>query len=428
MPNPAVGAVGASVVSGVFGSKQTGDAAQTAADAQAKASERAIDESARQFDTVREDTRVSRETGDQAMIALGYLMGTRKPPTQEDLGAKRSELEGLQGELEQINAQLEQRRQEQDDRYDVDMNYNPLEGPDAMKEGTDPVGVTLHPGQSPGEYWLGSGAAGQDRGQIGDLVQRRNEIQRQISSTQTQMESMEMEADMAGELGAIGTDVPDLNSLFDNVDMPTGENIGDPDAYLPDLDNFLKGLGEDLKKSEGYQFELEQGREALKNAQAAKGTAYGGNALRAAIEHGQDYASTKYGERHGQALQAYDRKYQEGMTRYGMDVDEYNRQRQEGLDQYGMNLDQYNLAKREEQDQYSRLFTMAGYGPAGAQTSAGAGRDYASTVGQASQNYANTVGQGAYNQAAANIQGANNVANTAMTMYQYNEMMDQMRA
>lgn len=391
MPNPVVGMMGASMVVGAYGANQQAQASGRAIDAQTAASEAATAESARQFDLVREDTRISRETGDQAMLALGFLMGTRQPPSDEAIGQIEAEL----AEAQALRAQYEARAE-----------------------------ATPQSTQSGG--FAGRVAGGVVRGIVVATQHRISAIDEDIAQIQARLDAANQERNMAMEMGGGMGRVPDLNALFDGVDLPTGDNIGSPDSYLPDLDSFLQGLGEDLENSAGYQFEMKQGREALQSSLTQKGTAYGGNAMKEALMFSQDYASTKYGERHSQAMQEYDRTYQAGMTRYGMDLDTYNRDRQGALDQYGLNMDRYRLEREQDDTHFARLATMSGYGPAGTQISANAGQNYAQTVAQSGQNLASTIGNAAYAQAGANTQAVSNIANAGMTMYQYNQMMRSM--
>lgn len=74
---------GSSLISGALGA----DAADDASDASRAASRESIAENRRQFDLVRGDTQVSRDVGNESLLALSYLTGLRKPPTAMDLAA-----------------------------------------------------------------------------------------------------------------------------------------------------------------------------------------------------------------------------------------------------------------------------------------------------------------------------------------------------
>ncbi len=87
--------VGAAVLgagASVYGANKMEDAGKDAA----RASEGALEESGRQFDITREDTRIARETGNDAMMTLGFLLGVRQPPTAESIASLEKELSDAQ--------------------------------------------------------------------------------------------------------------------------------------------------------------------------------------------------------------------------------------------------------------------------------------------------------------------------------------------
>lgn len=132
----------------------------------------------------------------------------------------------------------------------------------------------------------------------------------------------------------------------------------------------------------GYQFQEQQGQEALQESAAAKGALYSGNTQEALAQYGQQSAQSDYNNVYNQAFQQYQQKY-----------------------------GQYN-------DQLNRL--AAG---------AGTGQSTASTLGQQGQNAANTTaninlttgaqqGQDYQNAAAATASGyvgAGNAFNSALS-------------
>lgn len=73
---------GAILVSGVYGANKSSKSADKAGKNAVGASGTALDETRRQFDTVREDSRIARETGNDALLTLGFLLGTRQPPSE----------------------------------------------------------------------------------------------------------------------------------------------------------------------------------------------------------------------------------------------------------------------------------------------------------------------------------------------------------
>lgn len=131
------------------------------------------------------------------------------------------------------------------------------------------------------------------------------------------------------------------------------------------MEKYSGGIGEFIKRQPGYQFGLDEGNRTLENRFSASGNPLGGKAMKAAAQFGIDYAGAK--------------------------TDEH----------------------------LSRLFTLAGYGPAAANTSANAGAGLTNALGS----HANTVGQVAYNNAAANTGALNSALNTGVSLWNYNSSM-----
>lgn len=68
---------------------------------------------------------------------------------------------------------------------------------------------------------------------------------------------------------------------------------GPPSEYGSLMKNFT---GEDLENEPGYQFQREQGQNALNQGAIARGGYFTGNALKELSRYNTDYAGTKYGE------------------------------------------------------------------------------------------------------------------------------------
>ena len=358
----AVGA--ATVVTGMMSSDQASDASRDAVNASSQATGAQLYEARRQFDLQREDSAPIRELGGQATSALSYLLGVRQPPSPERITTLESQLADLRSELSSMETGGEVTREAPKTdlsglRYDVNTgrHYN-----------VD--GGSVDPNANP-------------RSQSGGYNINRQQLESEIQDISVQLDEARTDYQMAEQLSGGTMEVPDISMLMENVEMPQ-------------IDDFLNGIGKGLVESDFYQFELKQGREALDNFMTSRGSAYGGNAMRGAMEYGQDYATSK-------GMQLYDVK------------------KNEAVDQYKMNLDKYNLQSKERQQQVGNLFTAAGYGQNAAAASAGAGQNYASQVGSATARHAQTVGNAAYTNAATNISAMNNAVNTGMTLWQYNQ-------
>lgn len=118
----------------------------------------------------------------------------------------------------------------------------------------------------------------------------------------------------------------------------------------------------DVSADPGYQFGLQQGQQALRSSETARGMSDSGAALKAASQYGTDYATTKYD-------------------------------------------DAFNREVTNRQQQLNPFLSLAGAGQVGATTTAQAG------TGAANQISANQVSAGNSN-AASTIAAGNIVANT----------------
>lgn len=293
MPNPVVAIGGASIAGGAYGARQMREAGEDAANASADATQATIDESARQFDTVREDTRVARETGNDALMQLGFLLGVRQAPSAEDLA-------GLQSELTQARAAREAAL----------AGNAPLAAPRNMSE-------AMERGRNPQQL----------------------------------------------------TDIAPLDANIINIQ----KRIADAQKLQEIAGRYPGGMGDFVRSQPGYEFGLQEGERALTNTLTASGASQGGRALKAAQRYGIDYAGSK--------------------------TDEH----------------------------LSRMFTLAGYGPAGVNTSANAGANAVNTNAAARGAHANTLGNIAFNNAGASSGAVNNAVNTGLSLYTYNDMMNRLR-
>jgi hypothetical protein len=300
VPNPMIGMIGASAGAGIYGAKKAGDAADKAT----AASDRAVDEQGRQFDLVREDTALARESGDSALLHLGYILGTRKAPSENTI-------KGLEQQIAEAEA----------------LRESTLAASKGSTGGVDARGrPTL----------LNSAPAG--RGGRGGAV---------------------------GISAAGGAQPADVSAIDENIKNLKAKLSG----ARKEMGIAAKYQNGDwLKDIPGYEFGMNEGVKAVGNTLSADGRSQGGKALKSLMRFGQDYASTK--------------------------------------------LDEHT----------AKLFTMAGYGPAGANTSAAAGQNLAN----AHANHAGVVGNGAYNVAGANAGAVNNAVNTGMSLWTYNDMMGKM--
>jgi hypothetical protein len=74
----------------------------------------------------------------------------------------------------------------------------------------------------------------------------------------------------------------------------------------------------DLTQEPGYQFELQQGQNAIQSNAASRGGLLSGATLKALQKYGIDLASTKYGEAYNRAKSIYDTNFQGAYNLAGM--------------------------------------------------------------------------------------------------------------
>jgi len=146
----------------------------------------------------------------------------------------------------------------------------------------------------------------------------------------------------------------------------------------------------------GYQFQLQQGQNAVSNSAAARGGLVSGNAATALDQYSQGLAQSDYGNVYNQALQQY----------------------QLGYNQYEQN--QTNL--------FNRYASLAGLGQTSAAQAGQLGQSAANTQGNISGTIGSQVGQNINNAGAATasgyIGGANSIASGVGNLTSYLQLQN----
>jgi len=231
-------AIGAagSLAGGMMG----GDSAEDAAEAQAEAAQAAIEEQRRLAERTNKQTLTYRQSGNRANRMLADLMGLGS--VNPEYEAAKKEYNKAKGELESLTSGSASSSASSSGRY-----INPLA-----------QGVAIHP-------WMdmanGSGSA--DQALISDARRRMQEAEALMSSLPK--------------------------------DAPRSENFGSLLANFSEDD-----LANDVVYNSGLQFGLDEGMKAIERRAASNGGLDSGATLKAAMQYGNDYASTK-------AAGAYDR-------------------------------------------------------------------------------------------------------------------------
>lgn len=192
---------------------------------------------------------------------------------------------------------------------------------------------------------------------------------------------------------------------------------------------FSAPTGVDESNDPGYQFRLQQGQQALERSAAAKGSATGGSALKAAARYGQDYSSNEYGNVYNRALQTYGTNYNSAVnnftTDYNSKLNAFNTNATTGQNAFNTN---YNVWNQDQGNQFNHLASLAGLGQtANGQLSAAgtaAAGNVANINGNLGNNLANLTTQGG-NALAAGAVGVGNAISSGIGNYQNNQMLQQ---
>jgi hypothetical protein len=209
-----------------------------------------------------------------------------------------------------------------------------------------------------------------------------------------------------------------LNALNPGAFQPYGSALN---ALNPG--GFQAPTAEQAAATPGYQFQFDQGLQALQRSQAATGIT-GGGAAKAAEQFGQGLASTNYQNAYNNALTQYQTNLgagqgalanQLGLYGTGLGASQSALANQTGL---------YGTQQSALQNAYNRVAGIAGLGSNALSQLNAAGQNYASNVGnlQTSAGAAQAAGQ--VGGANAWAQGLGGVGNAAMQGALYNSIFN----
>jgi len=164
---------------------------------------------------------------------------------------------------------------------------------------------------------------------------------------------------------------------------------------------------EELQKTPGYQFQLQQGQQAINNSAAAKGNLLSGASAAALNNFAQGQAGTYFQQAWQNGQQAYqnafarkNQRFQQGQQGFQQAFNNNAQQYQQG--QNALNQSQQNFTNNQKQ-QYDMLRglnsqgagmaqNMGNYETSGANAVAAQNNQYAQAAGGANNNYANNSG------------------------------------
>lgn len=142
---------------------------------------------------------------------------------------------------------------------------------------------------------------------------------------------------LAGQQGAAGNATP----FFPEFTAPQYQQgpaydagpAYDPGAAYQAPEAFRAPTMDEAQQDPGYQMALKQGLGAMQGAQAAKGLARTGGALKGLMDYGQQSAEQQYGNVYNRAAGQYAQNYQQGRDAWSMN-------QQQRAQAYGMNQQQ----------------------------------------------------------------------------------------
>ncbi len=397
----AVGIIAASIASGVLGYKASSDASKASSGASAAATA----ETARQFDLVRDDTRLSRGTGDVALTELASELGLSVP----DYSASDANIQkrnDIQAQIYKVQNELTAARSED--------NYIGWRG-----------------GANSGAVY---GPADADT--LEEITNRLTKLQKQYAELPTEVprkagKERVLEGEVLPEFESSAGPLPEYG------DAPRLQRLS-PYAEYEGQEDFQGGRFEfdpsTIEQNPNYQFILSQALKGVNRGMGGAGKRLSGNRM-------AELTRVAGGVAAGELDKEFERQYATSGENYGRGANEYNLRRSNALDvsdrgrtraldlfnagqqvdtaQHAIDRDVFDVNYRRNQDQYGRevgryaidtsradelykrrqdrldrLAGMAGLGQGASRTSAAAGSNAANATG-------NILMSNAGNQAAA---------------------------
>lgn len=148
----------------------------------------------------------------------------------------------------------------------------------------------------------------------------------------------------------------------------------------PWTQQFQAPTADQAAQTPGYQFQLQQGNEALQNSAAARGGLLSGNTLTAMDQYSQGLASTNYQQVYNNALQQYQQSY--------------------------------NIFQGNQTNEFNRLAALSGVGQQTAQSLGSQGQAAASNIANINATSGQQIGQSLQNAGAATASGYAGIANS----------------
>jgi hypothetical protein len=149
---------------------------------------------------------------------------------------------------------------------------------------------------------MGAGAAGDAASVQQKAAQEAQKLEQQNQQKAQDFQSGVWSGTQQNEQPFLGAGQTSVNNLASLANNPNTFKYGQ---------TFQAPTLADVEATPGYQFQLQQGTDAINKHAAATGNLLSGNTGKALEDYGQGLASTTYNDRYNQALQTY-------MTNYGV--------------------------------------------------------------------------------------------------------------
>lgn len=265
-------------------------------------------------------------------------------------------------------------------------------------------------------------------------AQQANQLQTNEFNTQQQNLQPWLQAGTYG-LGELTREIQ--NGQLNSWNSPSGMFNGNPNSGVNTqmaTPTPFSYTPQDLQNDPGYQFQLQQGMQALQNQQSATGIS-GGAAAKALERYAQDYAGTSYNNAYQRALGTYQQNYQDqnqtGQENIANAESDFANNFNRGLTETQNN---YAVGQQNTNTNYNRLAALAGIGQTANQQIGALGANYAASVGANTMGAAAQAGnyatQGA-NASAAGMVGLSNVLGNTMSslnnQYQNASLMNMLK-
>lgn len=218
-----------------------------------------------------------------------------------------------------------------------------------------------------GSAAIGSHAAGKAASEQSNAAMSAAQLQKQSADQALAFQKQQWDTQQKNEAPFLATGQQAAGQLKDLTSTP-GQGL-----LSQFTDQFTAPTAEQAKQYPGYQFQLDQGTNALEKGAASRGNLLSGTEGTALQNYGQGLAQSDYTNVYNQAMQEY--------------------------------LNKFNIFNQNQSTEFNRLSALSGGGQTTAATLGAQGQAAAQNSGNIVQNSANQQGQDLNNAAAARASG-----------------------